>query len=340
MQFVAIDFETANHRPDSACQLALVSVRDGQIVEQRCWLMRPPRMYFSPRNIEIHGIRPEQVEDQPTIEQLWTQIASVIEGDVVVAHNARFDVGVLVASLAAFDLACPSFEFTCTRSLARQAWPGQPRYGLKPLGTWLGIDFKHHDALEDARCCAQVLLRAAERFEANSLVELEQRLRVSRGRYAMGKITSPRALGKRARDAFGGSATPGTDRWGFPKSRKLDRRGQLDCDSIVEASGSPLPLNGKRIVFLGSLRGLSSEETIEFARRLGAECQSELDSRTQYVIACGATDREQAESAIQDALFRRPEVDSASASLAVPIRVLSERQFLALLPGGKAAVRW
>ncbi|MCA9182065.1 MAG: exonuclease, partial [Planctomycetales bacterium] len=71
MDVIAIDFETANNHASSACQLAAVVVRDSQIVSEHSWLIRPPRMFFSPRNIEIHGIRPEAVREAPTMEQVW-----------------------------------------------------------------------------------------------------------------------------------------------------------------------------------------------------------------------------------------------------------------------------
>ncbi len=47
--FVAIDFETANNRPNSACQLGLVVVENWQIVHEAEWLIRPPRLFFSPQ---------------------------------------------------------------------------------------------------------------------------------------------------------------------------------------------------------------------------------------------------------------------------------------------------
>ncbi len=187
MDFVALDFETANSRADSACQLALVVIRGGEIVDEHCWLVRPPRLYFSPRNIAIHGIRPDHVSRAPTMQELWPQLEPLLDGQVLVAHNAGFDIGVLVASLAAFDIACPTLEFSCTRAIARRAWPGRSRYGLKPLGTWLGIDFKHHDALEDARCCAHIALAAAGVTAYASFGEFEKALRLSRGRYCLAR---------------------------------------------------------------------------------------------------------------------------------------------------------
>ncbi len=340
MQFVAIDFETASHRADSACQLAVVVVDNGQIIKQNDWLIKPPRMYFAPRNVEIHGIRPEHVLDQPTLQELWPQILAYLDGQVILAHNARFDISVLVSTLATFDIACPNLEFSCTRSIARRAWPNQPSYGLKPLGTWLGIDFKHHDALEDAKCCTQIALSAASVCGAQDMVDLESKLRLTRGKYALGKLTGPRMIGRHRRDHAEAGGGPGlVDRWGFPTKSRTSGN-SIDRSIIIQASGSQLPLSGKKIVFLGPLRGMNQDETVEFAMGLGAVCQTVISKETHYVIASGGIDREIAQQVLQRAASEGSPGSLSVTDTYAGIRILSERQFLALLPAGKAAVRW
>ncbi|MCR9292760.1 MAG: exonuclease domain-containing protein, partial [bacterium] len=87
MDFVAIDFETASAQPNSACQLGMVRVSNGQIRDEYCWLIRPPRLYFSPRNIAIHGIRPQQVSQAPTMKTLWQEVELLLQGQMLLAHN-------------------------------------------------------------------------------------------------------------------------------------------------------------------------------------------------------------------------------------------------------------
>ncbi len=70
MDFTAIDFETANSARHSACQLAAVTVRGGEIVDQQCWMIRPQPFYFHPMNIRVHGIEPERVADEPEFRHL------------------------------------------------------------------------------------------------------------------------------------------------------------------------------------------------------------------------------------------------------------------------------
>ena len=357
MDVVAIDFETANNSASSACQLAAVVVRDSQIVSEHSWLIRPPRLFFSPRNIEIHGIRPADVRDAPTMEQVWCELSSIIDGQVLVAHNARFDIGVLVASLQAFEVACPELQFTCTRMLARAAWPGRSGYGLKPLGNWLGVQFQHHDALEDARCCAQIALTVERQWSLDDLSvaatpplpldlsHLEQRLRVTRGRYRHSVITSPRSLrGGRStggRSSAAGAARTTTDRFGFPSTRTTV--GGIDAAAVLVAAADEKPLAGKQIVLLGPLRGLDLPQSQALIVNLGGQCQSQIGPTTDYVVACG---KSLAEASVWMAESTRLRTDATAATtdLSAPpvedsgraIRILSERQFRALLPAGKA----
>ena len=331
MDFVAIDFETATHNASSACQLAIVQVRDSVVVHENSWLIRPRRLYFSPRNIAVHGIRPRDVADAPSMAAIWPVVQKSLEGQVVLAHNAGFDVNVLVASLAAYDIACPDFDFQCTRVLSREAWPGRSRYGLKPLGDWLGIRFKHHDALEDARCCARIGLEIAKQRQATSLKALEELLHIKRGSYRSGKIRNP--LSRNRSGGRSGGARQHSDRWGFPASR-AGQAVNVNPNVIVSAAAGSAPLTGKKIVLLGPMRGLSIEETYVLVQQLGGEIQQDVESATDYVVACGTTLEEASQLVCQKLALAS---DSDSGGTPAGVRILSERQFRALLPGGKAA---
>ncbi|WP_263848915.1 exonuclease domain-containing protein [Limosilactobacillus equigenerosi] len=74
MDFVAFDFETASAKRTSACSLALVIVRDNQIVDELYSLINP-QTEFNYRNVQIHGIREQDVQDAPTFGELWIHLA-------------------------------------------------------------------------------------------------------------------------------------------------------------------------------------------------------------------------------------------------------------------------
>lgn len=178
MSFVAIDFETANPARDSACSLAAVTVEAGAITRTAYALIRPPRLYFDPRHIEIHGITPDAVRHKPTFAELWDRIRTHLEGKMVIAHNAAFDIGVLRSVLATYQLPLPDFQYICTVQLARRVWPGEPSYNLARLAERFAISFEHHHALHDAKTCALIAMEAQRELAAGSLLEVLHRVKL------------------------------------------------------------------------------------------------------------------------------------------------------------------
>lgn len=175
--WVAIDFETANERRDSVCALGLVVIRDGFVAEQRSWLIRPPDLRFSYWNSAIHGITAEDVEDAPEFCELWEErVAPYLSGSAAIAHNAPFDKSVLRAVLDTYGLEWPDAEWWCTLAMARAAWPHLPNHRLDSVAEYCGIEFRHHDAAEDALACAGVALRCRDDLGAADLEDAVARL--------------------------------------------------------------------------------------------------------------------------------------------------------------------
>ena len=179
LNFTAIDFETATDRRNSACSVAVVKVRDGEVARTYSTLIRPPGLQFSSFNISIHGITPEMVRHERDFAGVWPELRPFLEDRIVIAHNAPFDMGVLKSSLLANRIEPPKFYHCCTVQISRKAWPELPNHKLDTVGGFLHVHFRHHDALEDARACAAIPLAAAERLGADSMETLAQTLRVA-----------------------------------------------------------------------------------------------------------------------------------------------------------------
>ena len=162
--FVAIDFETANEQRDSACQIGITTVKNNQVHEVKSWLINPeqPFSYF---NTMIHGITEEMVCDKPTFIKLWPEISSYFgdeqESSIIVAHNATFDINVLLCMLERYNIPVPSNLFLCSLAIARRTWI-QPSYSLSSLCQAFNIQPGRHDAGEDSRACAEIMLLAAK----------------------------------------------------------------------------------------------------------------------------------------------------------------------------------
>lgn len=159
--FVAIDFETADRYPDSACSVGMVRVEDGRIVRKVRQLLRPPRdeMLFT----GIHGIRLTDVETKPTFARAWPLLAPVLEGvSFMAAHNAGFDRAVLRACCEEADIAPPPLPWVCSVQQARRTLGIRPS-NLANVARVMGLKLNHHEALSDAEACARIVM-AARKF--------------------------------------------------------------------------------------------------------------------------------------------------------------------------------
>ena len=156
--FVAIDFETATARRDSACAVGFAAGCDGRIVLSRTYLIRPPAAQFT--FTDLHGLDWEDVHDAPTFAELWPTLRAWFDDAAfVAAHNAAFDRSVLHACCARYRLRPPRTPFTCTVQLARVQWGIRPTK-LPDVCRRLRIPVRHHDAGSDAAACARIVLAA------------------------------------------------------------------------------------------------------------------------------------------------------------------------------------
>lgn len=159
--FTAIDFETANYPRASACAVALVKVRKGEITDSLYTLIKPPEeMRILSSFTAIHGITNAQVANAPSFADIWPVMKDFMGTDTLVAHNAPFDKGVLRACLDYYELDFPTPVFECTVVLARRAWPELENHRLNTVSNHLGISLKHHEALSDAIACAKIRIAA------------------------------------------------------------------------------------------------------------------------------------------------------------------------------------
>ncbi|MEA1263840.1 exonuclease domain-containing protein [Microbacterium sp. STF-2] len=174
LDFTAVDFETANRSRASVCAVGAVRVRDGVIVDEFHTLVSPPDGYdeFEEGNVGVHGITAEDVAGAPGWDIVYPQLMRFIDGDLLVGHNARFDVSVLLNATGVCDLPWPELNTLCTLQLARAALR-IPSYSLPWVANHLRLgDFDHHDPLADARMTARVLHALAQLHRSSTVSAL------------------------------------------------------------------------------------------------------------------------------------------------------------------------
>lgn len=285
LDFTAIDFETANGFRGSPCSVGLTKVRGGAVVEEASWLMRPPQDHdhFDYHNVRIHGIRAEDVAEAPRFGELFPEIGAFIGDDVLAAHNAAFDLGVIRSGLEVSGMPGPAYDYVCTVMLSRRCYSlvsNSLPYAAEEAGVPL---VNHHDAAEDARACAGILIDIARRNSADSIAELYLSLGLALPRqpafrpgHALSKPTLA-ALADAARGAARtavGTSLPGR-RTGWP-----EEGGNPDPNPAAEPGH---PLFGQTVVFTGDLAMARPEAKLR-AAEMGAQPESRVTGRTTVLV--------------------------------------------------------
>ncbi len=264
MDFIAIDFETANRARCSPCAIGLAEVRGGSIVSSIATIVKPPYGYdeVDPFNESIHGITQRQVDAAPDFHEIWAEIAPGLEGCTLVAHNASFDIGVLRDTLDTLGLPWPRLDFVCTMVLSRRAL-SLDSYRLPYVAEALGVTLRdHHDAGADAQAAAEVLLALRAHENAADLDALLDGLRVRKGLLA--PIEWEGCKGKSAGGGQGGH--------------------DLVASEANPDADPDHPLFGKRVVFTGTLQRVHRQDAWERVAFVGGAPEKGVTKKTNVLV--------------------------------------------------------
>lgn len=177
LDYIAIDFETANQYGSSAISVGLVRYINGKesdnIYERIC----PPTDYFVQEWIDkVHHLTYADVKDSPKFPEVWDQkIIPFIEktpGLPLVAHNAKFDMSVIWDACNYYHHKLPGYNYFCSLQLSKKVWPEFEKHALTFLGQKFGIEYLAHDALEDSRTCGLIVNLAAQKTACRTVEEL------------------------------------------------------------------------------------------------------------------------------------------------------------------------
>ena len=160
-RFVALDVETACSDVASICQIGLACVQyDNQI--QTFSMLVNPGTRFDAKNIQLHGIGPDHVVDAPRFSDALKALLPLLTNHCVIQHS-NFDKQAVIAACRFCNIDTPDLRWSDSVQIARRAWPelkGNGGHGLANLKRKLNLQFHHHDAGEDARAAALVVLHA------------------------------------------------------------------------------------------------------------------------------------------------------------------------------------
>jgi DNA polymerase-3 subunit epsilon len=121
------------------------------------------------------------VQDAPEYSEVIGQMLEFINEDLLVAHNASFDMGVLLASTKAINKELPKLRYGYSLKIARKTY-NLESYRLNAVAYAIGHeDFEHHNALADSEACARIVIHAAARHGVEDLPALLEITKVRLG---------------------------------------------------------------------------------------------------------------------------------------------------------------
>lgn len=279
MDFVSIDFETANEQRSSACSLGLAYFVNGKLVDAKHWLINPRPSHFNPYNVMVHGITESKVKNSDPFSEIWPEVVPYIENQLVVAHNTAFDISVLSRALEYFEIPFPVFNSLCTYKLSQAAIPNISSYRLDSICQHFNVPLIHHNALSDAIACGEVLNRICEDGDLDNLYNKYSFYCGTPIMYAdtcighdqCGCGIHSSASPRKKKPLFASSASESSKK--FCSDESL-----LDDDFI-----------GKTFVFTGTLESMPRQKAHEIVIRGGGSVKDSVTKVTDYVV-CGMQD--------------------------------------------------
>lgn len=302
MDFITLDFETANASRDSVCAIGLAKYENGLLVDTLETLI-DPEDYFDEYNTYIHGITEEMVEDAPTFSNFYPILKEFIEDKLLIAHFASFDMSVLRHACDKYAIDYPTFKYSCTYQLSKKIIPGAINYKLNTLAEKYGIEFEHHDALDDAKACGDLLVNLFNEVQTNDFNDLLEKADLH-----LGEIFPGGYRGSRTRkQSFASSLSEiTTDKTEFDKNH---------------------PFYHQTLVFTGALKSMIRKEAAQKVVDLGAKCGNSVTKTTNFLII-GDYDLKQYGNGFKSSKMKRAEqlLNDGQA-----IEIVGEREFLKMI---------
>lgn len=179
LDFVAIDFETANNNPASICQIGAVKFRDGEPVDSFASLVKPHErlnLFEYEKHTELHHITKSDILEAPEWPEVLGRFESYFVEDLpLVAHRAaNADAKMMREDCILYRMPMLENGWIDTWALAKELLPNLPNHRYKTICKHFGIDMgSYHQAVDDANGAGQIPLKLAQSAHADDFEALE-----------------------------------------------------------------------------------------------------------------------------------------------------------------------
>lgn len=146
MHFTTLNIKIADEQSKSICTIELVEVAQKRIIKQKSWLIRPIPLYISPLCHKINHLRLLDFMDCPTLPEIWPEIVSYLQGQVIFFHKAIGQLSILLKALDSYQLPYPECVIGCSLMMSKKLYPSFPNHQLSTLDELLHFipSTEHH----------------------------------------------------------------------------------------------------------------------------------------------------------------------------------------------------
>lgn len=156
-RYVVFDVETPNYANDRMSAIGVAVLEDG-VVTDTFYSLINPECRFDSFNISLTKITPYMVAEQPTFPELWDRLRDYMDGSILAAHNAPFDMSVLGKCLRDYGIRWKRLQdYVCTCQIGRRVLPLLPNHRLDTMAAYYALSLDHHNAKSDTLACAGLL---------------------------------------------------------------------------------------------------------------------------------------------------------------------------------------
>lgn len=172
-RYIVLDIETTglNREKDQITEIAALKIEGNKVVDRFETLINP-QTKIPVEIIQLTGITDEMVKEKPVITEVFPTFLNFIKDDILVAHNAVFDIGFLNSnSLKHFNKPLENKNI-CTMNLAKKIIPTIPSYKLSSLCNYFDIkNERAHRAMGDVHATTKLFTKFQAIMHNNGLKE-------------------------------------------------------------------------------------------------------------------------------------------------------------------------
>ena len=156
--YVLVDIETTGFSPqyDDIIEIGAIKVKNNKIIKEYQTLIKTNRK-LSPMISNLTGITNEMLNKGKNIDIVLNEFLEFAENDILIAHNANFDINFLYDKSKMHINQYMKNDFIDTMRIAKKILPNLPNYKLSTLAQYYNVDYSNaHRGLVDVKITYEV----------------------------------------------------------------------------------------------------------------------------------------------------------------------------------------